>query len=153
MIKVNHGDLLSVTKGTIIHGVNSQGVFGSGVALAIKKKYPEAYKEYKEAELFGHLYLGSVSKCWVENNDDLCIFNAVVQKFYGRDGKRYVNYCALAKCFEQAISHADCFDGGLHFPKIGAGLGGGDWSIIEQIINDADPYDRVEKNLWVLPNT
>lgn len=151
MIKVNYGDLLSVTNGIIIHGVNAQGVFGSGVALAIQKKYPKAYEEYKADYRFFNLVLGYNSKQWIRDND-FCIISAVTQKYYGRDGKRYVNYVAIAECFKEAVDYAKDYKLPLHFPKIGAGLGGGDWSIIEQIINDADPYDKVKKNLWILPS-
>jgi hypothetical protein len=34
--------------------------------------------------------------------------------------------------------------------EVGAGLGGGDWNIIEQLINDCDPEDTVTKICWVL---
>lgn len=45
MIQTKYGDLLS-SKGIIVHGVNSQGVMGSGVAKQIKDKWPEAYGSY-----------------------------------------------------------------------------------------------------------
>lgn len=144
MIEYRKGNLLDVTEGIILHGCNAQGVMGSGVALAIKQRYPEAYKEYMD----DHVYLGSISCCWV--TDDLMIINGITQEYYGKDGKRYVNYKAICDVFTEAISKARMFYFVLNFPKIGAGLGGGDWGIIEQLIDDCDPDDKVKKVCWEL---
>lgn len=144
MIEYRKGNLLDVTEGVIVHGCNSQRVMGSGIALAIKQKYPEAYQVYME----GSMYLGSISREWVM--DDLLIINGITQEFYGRNGKRYVNYAAICEVFKQAIPVAWCHDYTLNFPKIGAGRGGGDWKVIEQLINDCDPEDKVHKVCWEL---
>jgi len=151
MIKYRKGNLLDVTEGIILHGCNAQGVMGSGVALAVKQKYPEAYYDYKleYEQRQNRLYLGQI--IWstdLHNKPDLMLGNAIVQENYGRDKKRYVNYAALATVFTAAISKARCYSCTLNFPKIGAGLGGGDWNIIEQIINDCDPKDEVTKICW-----
>ena len=143
MIEYVKGDLMDVTGGIILHGCNAQGVMGSGVALAVKKRYPGAYQAYAETAL----YLGST--VWYDAEDThgvpLFIANCVTQGNYGKDGKRYVNYAAIAKCFTEVFSKAWCYSYPVYFPKIGAGLGGGDWNIIEQIINDCDPEDRIKK--------
>lgn len=144
MIEYKKGNLLDVTEGIIVHGCNAQGVMGSGVALGIRNKYPAAYRAYMD----NTRCLGSSSKEWV--TDDILVINGITQEFYGRDGKRYVNYAAICKVFEEAVSAARCYSYTLNFPKIGAGLGGGDWNIIEQIINDCDPHDKVQKICWEL---
>ncbi len=144
MIEYRKGNLLDVKSGIIIHGCNAQGVMGSGVALAIKQKYPEVYEDYKQERL----YLGKSIETWVD--DDLMVINAITQQDYGRDGKRYVNYVAITNVFSEAVVTASAYDYVLNFPKIGAGLGGGDWSIIEQLINDSDPTDKVKKICWEL---
>lgn len=48
MIEYKKGNLLDVTKGIIMHGCNCQGVMGSGVALAVKRKYPLAFDRYSQ---------------------------------------------------------------------------------------------------------
>lgn len=40
MIEYRKGNLLDITSGVIVHGCNMRGVMGSGVALAIRNKYP-----------------------------------------------------------------------------------------------------------------
>ena len=47
MIKTVEVNLLEAKERCICHQVNCQGVMGSGVALQIKRKYPQAYKDYK----------------------------------------------------------------------------------------------------------
>ena len=150
MIEYRKGNLLDVKSGIIIHGCNAQGVMGSGVALAIKQKYPIVYNDYRAEYEYRHnkLFLGTCIKSWVD--DELMVINAITQQDYGRDGKRYVNYVAIVNVFSEAIVTASAYDYILNFPKIGAGLGGGDWSIIEQLINDCDPTDKVKKICWEL---
>ena len=46
-IKVKLGDICSVNSGIIVHGCNAQGVMGSGVAKAIRLKYPQVFEDYK----------------------------------------------------------------------------------------------------------
>lgn len=149
MIEYRKGNLLDVTEGIIVHGCNSQGVMGSGVAKAIKDKYPGAYMYYRQ-DIRDHGFgLGDIS--WYDTGlGALSIASAITQEYYGRDPSvRYVNYFALALCFKTVFNYAGN-DRVVYFPKIGAGLGGGDWNIIEQLINDADPYNKVKKVCYEL---
>lgn len=151
MIEYKQGNLLDVTQGIIVHGCNQQYVFGAGVALAVRQKYPKCYEQYKDP--YERLYLGRV--IWYDHSDadessELFIANAITQEHYGTN-KRHVNYAAIVGCFEEVFAKARAYDYDVHFPKIGAGLAGGDWDIIEQLINDCDPYDKVKKTCWVLP--
>lgn len=136
-MKINYikGDLLSTTEGIIVHGCNAQGVMGSGVALAVRQKYPKVYERYKEEIQRGFLGLGDVQIVEVKQNLFVC--NAITQEFYGRDKKLYVSYEAIRECFTTVFEVAcgtkvQC----VSVPKIGSGLGGGDWGAIISIITD-----------------
>lgn len=170
MIKVNKGDLLkNVKTGIIVHGTNAQGTMGAGFAKQVKEQYPEAYKEYRKfckGERYQDDPLGQIVT--VEISPDLWIINAITQRYYGRENKVYIDYEATKNCFKQVRAevkrftrinmdrskeHIRVFNSYLpevHFPMIGAGYGGGDWKIVEFIINKELP-DIVSKNLWVLP--
>lgn len=155
MIETVKGDLLSVPKGLIVHGCNAQGVMGSGVAAAVRSKFPKAYETYMKAHRDSSLTLGTCS--FVRVAPELWVINAVTQQFYGGDGKRYVDYKAVERCFDFIEHFATnlekhmIYDGKIPvcFPKIGAGLGGGDWGIISQIIEDTLSPDRPAK-LYVI---
>ena len=145
MIEYRKGNLLDVTRGVIIHGCNSHGVMGSGVALAVKNKYPGAYELYREQCIESKddpYLLGSVIVYDV--NDNLLVANMITQKDFGTH-KRQVNYGAIARGFDDlevcAAHHALALD--FHFPKIGAGLGGGDWEVIAEIIEHLCPNRRL----------
>jgi O-acetyl-ADP-ribose deacetylase (regulator of RNase III) len=156
MIKTIKGNLLeNVKHGVIVQGCNAQGVMGSGIALQIKQKYPLAFRLYLEQyNLNKSLELGRIVVAPVKISNDsttnLYVINGITQQFYGRDGKRYVDYDAVKSVFEKVNQFAlekNIRD--IHFPLIGAGLGGGDWSIIEKLIDDSLD-EKLNKNLWVL---
>ena len=65
------------------------------------------------------------------------IVNAVTQNLYGKDGKRFVNYEAVAECM-RTINNVLKQSGETHvaMPQIGAGLGGGSWAVIAAIIEN-----------------
>lgn len=148
MIIQKTGDLIkSVSKGHIVHGCNAKGVMGSGFAKQIKETYPKAYNKYLETFNSGKMYMGQLIS--VKVGPDLWVHNAITQENYGNDGQIYVDYQAIDTVFfklEILLNHED---DELHFPMIGAGLGGGDWKKIEKIIEE-----RVlvcKKFLWTLP--
>jgi O-acetyl-ADP-ribose deacetylase (regulator of RNase III) len=129
-ITYKKGDLLTSEETIIMHGCNSMGVMGSGVAKAIREKYPEAYSAYRKQEEIDGLKLGTYSS--VITKDNKLIINAITQKYYGRDGKKYVSYdaiSAVAKTLNELYENTS-----IAIPKIGAGLGGGSWDVIEKIL-------------------
>lgn len=134
MIYYRTGDVLNNPNSNIImHGCNYQGVMGSGIAKQIKLLFPESYEYYRKIYLKDGLKLGDIQV--VETNGKV-IINAMTQEFYGTD-KRQVSYDALVKCFE----HVNDLDCAISMPKIGAGLGGGDWNIIHSIIENTAKFD------------
>lgn len=136
MIEHKKGDLLAVTEGVIIHGCNCKGVMGSGVAKAIRDKYPKAYDAYKNFQNERGLRLASVS---IYTRGGLTIANLVTQENYGRDPKaQYVSYGAVHLGFEKLHKYFT-LDVPFHFPMIGTGLGNGNWVTISSLIDLACP--------------
>ena len=137
------GDLLETDAPVIAHGCNCQGVMGSGVALQIKEKYPEVYNYYKGIHERRGLELGEVQ--FVEHLNGKTVVNAMTQKYYGRDRTTvYVDYRAIRTCmkrianynYDATIGHRSVGDMRIAMPKIGSDRGGGDWGIIESIIEE-----------------
>lgn len=137
-IEYRKGDLFSYVPGynTILaHGVNCQGVMGSGVAKTFKEKYPQAFQDYVEytksyLENYSNAPLGEV--CFTKGGENLTLACMFTQEFYGRDGKKYMSYEAFFNSFRKVADYHDAST--IVMPKIGAGLGGGDWDIIEGLI-------------------
>lgn len=146
------GNIASVKSGVIIHQVNCQGVMGSGVAAVLRARYPVIWEKYKErcdhntdvgnptAALLGYAQLVPVA-------DGLQVCNLFSQNHYGRDGRRYTSYDALDTGLHHLATQLGPFVDSLHHPLIGAGLGGGSWSIIKAIIEHRLGHDTT---LWTL---
>lgn len=147
------GDILAnVKRGIIVHGCNAQGVMGGGIALQIKNMYPKAYTGYlhmlENHEKAGCAdCLGSVAMVRISPGKDLYIANAITQDFYGTD-RRHVNYEAVAHAFELIKRENEILNLPIHYPMIGAGLAGGNWTIISTIIDET--LMGCNHTLWTL---
>lgn len=121
------GDVRDAQSGVILHGCNNQGVMGSGVALAIAEKWPDAKRVYLSMFRSRHIvHLGEVSYYRVDSG--LFIANGITQSGYGHIGK-FAKPEAISKCLKD-VSH---FISGkniahiVHMPKIGSDRGGLDF--------------------------
>lgn len=141
------GDLIAAAKAgevnVIAHGCNCMNTMKSGIAPFIAKAFPEAWQADQATRRGDREKLGSLSQAFVA--DDLLVYNLYTQyTFTGRkSGKMDLDYDALASSLSRmsASLHAKCRildmsfkDLRIGLPKIGAGLAGGDWSIILPII-------------------
>lgn len=133
----------------LCHQTNCMGVMGSGIALQIRKTYPEVYASYKDyCAQKGHWpdMLGSVQ--YVPCDDGVTVANLFGQYGYGRH-KQQTNYEALEKAF------TDIRDKGYSIVvipyMIGCGLGGGDWAIVEKMISDVFSGSQCEVCICKLP--
>jgi len=64
------GDILDITEGVICHQVNCQKVAGAGLALAIRKKYPNWYDHFLKTQPV----LGEADFFMVNSNLGICLF-------------------------------------------------------------------------------
>lgn len=140
-------DILLETKGLIVHGCNTQGVMGAGIAKLLKEKYPSVYHDYIYRYKTG-LKLGDVILTKI--NHDLCIASAITQEHYGRDPNVvYVDYDAVEKAFIAINEFANRYHYEVKFPLIGCGLANGDWNVISKII-DKTLDKKIDRTLFIL---
>lgn len=134
-ITYKKGNALEGPEEYLLHGCNNRGVMGSGIAKQIRLKYPEAYNAYKIAEKSHGLIMGSIS-FYNSLAYDKVIFNCITQDGYGNDGKQYVSYDAILDCIISLNKQSEVIFQKVAMPKIGAGLGGGDWDTISMIFEE-----------------
>lgn len=158
MVKEIIGDIFQSEVNVIIHQANCYHTMGGGIAKVIADNYPEA-KDADDKTPIGEKKLGSYSFAFVDSGKKL-IFNMYSQGKYGR-GKRFTDYDAMISGFEaikkflesdEFKKYLDYYDDDnliysnniQDFQKsivlgvpylIGCGLAGGDWKVVENIIN------------------
>ena len=145
---IYYGDLLDSHCDVLCHQVNCRGVMGSGIALQIRNKYPNVYKEYKK---FCSSYQPSaiLGRCFMVKTKDNYIANLFGQDNYGRHVCQ-TNYDALYKAFIHM--HINACNMGLKsigIPYgIGCGCAGGDWNKVYDIIKSVFQFSDLTVELW-----
>lgn len=136
MIEYIKKDITTVDCGIIAHGVNCHGVMGSGVALAIRNRWPVVFEMYKETcyanamwktKLLGHCEIVSIPTNPLF--DQLFVANLYTQLNYGKDGKVYASTYAIDKSMQDVMSFCEHEQLPLYISRIGCGLGGLNWEV------------------------
>lgn len=129
-----------VDYGVLIHGCNCFHTMGKGIALEIKKRYPEAYEADAATNYGDYDKLGTFSKATIVRGDKtFTIYNLYSQFKFGNK-EVMINYAAIERGL--AAIAKDIVDSGLDaegiiMPFIGGNNGGGDPIFIKQIIQGA----------------
>jgi len=124
-------------KKIIAHICNDIGGWGSGFVLHISRRWTEPERSYRD--WFRNGKLGEVpfklGQCWVVSvGDDIAVANMIAQHGFGFDGNPPIRYDALKSCLEIVLHMAQLNLASVHMPRIGCGLAGGDWRLVEPII-------------------
>lgn len=148
-IRYETGNLLESSCKIIVHGCNAQGVMGSGIAKAIRAAYPKVYNTYREQYDAYGLCPGDV--VFVRATKDLWVANGITQEFFGANGV-FVDYDAINTVMRDVNDFSrkkEIKEVGL--PLIGAGLGGGSWKRISEIIEEQ--FTDVQPVVYTLDGT
>ncbi|MDP9035350.1 MAG: macro domain-containing protein [Myxococcota bacterium] len=113
------------------HGCNCAGAMGAGIAIEFKRRWPRMFEEYAARCADGRFRLGDVF-VWSEAGQT--IFNLGTQEHWRKKAQIPALTKSLVKMLELA-SHAGIDRVGL--PRIGAGLGGLDWTRVKKVITEA----------------
>jgi O-acetyl-ADP-ribose deacetylase (regulator of RNase III) len=131
------GDLIALAKqgdfDVIVHGCNCFHAMGGGLAVQVKRHFPEAYAADMATPYGDRAKLGTCSVAVATTPAGaLTIVNAYTQ-FQPSMGRGVdVDYDAVRDAMAWVKAHYAGKRIGL--PQIGAGLAGGDWARIEAII-------------------
>ena len=117
----------------IAHIVNDQNKWGAGFVMALSKKWKEPETMYRNKKSY---VLGEVNYIKVEN--DILVANMIAQHGTGMDenGDIPLRYTSLVDCLRKLNDITKHLNASVHMPKIGSGLSGGNWEVIEQIIRE-----------------
>ena len=151
MIHEKFGDLFKEKDDVIIHGCNCFNTMGAGVAKIVKQKYPEAYRIDQQTRRGDRNKLGTYT-AWTGTHhsydQDITVVNAYTQYRYGR-GVINVDYDSIGEVMN--LIKEDYEDKQyMGMPKIGAGLGGGDWNKIWKILKNIFGDNNQIVTVWFL---
>lgn len=146
MITYVKGDLLKSDCDVIAHQANCFRVMGAGIAKQLRVLYPEVVRIDAMDRRDPHQKFGSFTSTTVthsESGNSLRVYNLYGQLNYGRSRiKPYTDYQALTSALEQMKKDLEVHYTQdtikalkIGFPRIGAGLAGGDWDVIESRLN------------------
>ena len=147
MVTVVKGDLLEAKETIIAHQVNCQKRMNSGVAKAIREKYPIVFERYEETKP----KLGMVDFiCEGEKTGEHYIANMYAQDRYGYDGKQYTDYDAFRECCQTIAKLCRIIKSNtVAMPyKIGSDRGGADWDKIMDIL--LEEFTDIDLTLYKL---
>lgn len=126
----------------IAHVVNDRGWWGRGFVLAVSDRWPEARRQYQrffqnaDRDSAGSFRLGVVQ--FIPVGGGIEIANMIAQ--HGVRQRPYspppIRYEALASCLSVVGSSAVERKASVHIPRIGCGLAGGSWDVVEPLIVD-----------------
>lgn len=123
----------------IAHVCNDIGRWGKGFVLALSKRSPKPKQAFEQwfADRQNNDYgLGAVQ--FVQIESDIWVANMVGQhkiKVKGDDGIPPVRYEAIDRALAIVGEKALELQASVHMPRIGCGLAGGQWEIIEPLID------------------
>ncbi len=148
-IRFVHGNALD-PRGTGNHIVcqmvnDRAGRWGGGIARRTAQKFPQAEQEFATwlvnqplDERLGQTHFSSVFEGTV-------IASLLAQEGFGKSKFPRIRYRSLEKCLRTVARFALENDFTIHMPRIGTGAAGGNWEIVEEIIDEC----LVSKGLYI----
>lgn len=139
------GDLFDLGLPAVGHGCNCQGSMAGGIAVQFRERFPDMYEEYRRRCRTGEFPLGGFLR-W--DADDLVVYNLATQQRGGAGAR----LDAIGSSVHAAL--ADAAASGLTalgVPKLGAGIGGLDWSDVQAVLREAGEASPVEFTVVLLP--
>lgn len=153
-IKYIKGDALSplgVDNKIIVHICNDIGGWGKGFVVAISNKWKKPENEYREWFKSGKNFkLGEVQLVQVE--DTIWIANLIGQHKINKDenGNVPIRYEAVKEGLEKISLFAKENKCSIHMPRIGCGLAGGKWELMEPIISNVLSNNEIKVTVYDL---
>ena len=145
----------------LVHGCNCYTTMGAGIAKQIKDYFPQAYRadlEFDKKFEYPNkkdksIKLGKCSYAMIDRfitidgiayNNEGVIVNAYTQDTFW-DKSKMLSYDAIRQCFIEISDTVSFKEKVIGIPFIGCGLAGGNWRIVERIINEI----FTDRNIYV----
>lgn len=140
----------------IAHICNTEGAWGAGFTGAVSNRWDTPEKSYRNwakkkgfpESSFG---LGAIEVVQVELK--VFVVNMIAQTLgWSKEFGPPIRYEALRECLRKLAKRAKIYNASVHMPRIGAGLAGGSWDVIEGIIKETLVAQGVSVTVYDLPS-
>ena len=136
MIKEVWGDAVKMLKSkeisVLAHGCNCFNTMGSGIAAEIAKFFPDAVISDKMTKYGDINKLGNIDIVYIQHEEDDLVEETVVNCYTQFSPGADVSYAAIEMCLRKLNQE---FKGRhIAMPRIGAGVAGGNWLLIRELI-------------------
>jgi O-acetyl-ADP-ribose deacetylase (regulator of RNase III) len=135
------GDATSVRgvgKRLLIQLVNDDALTwgGGGFSAAVRRKWPLAQKAFTQQVIADKatLQLGNVIMHDLQH--EVTLVSVIAQKGYGISTRPRIRYAALREGLLKVAEAAKKTGASVHMPRIGTGLAGGAWPVVEEIVRE-----------------
>ncbi|MFA7219190.1 MAG: hypothetical protein WC119_01625 [Synergistaceae bacterium] len=120
----------------IVHCCNDIGAWGKGFVISLSKKWEYPEIEYRKWFKNGKNFeLGNIQAVRVDK--EIAVINMIGQHHIKTlDGVPPIRYKAIEKCLTKVADLAEKYGASIHAPKFGSGLAGGEWKIIEGMLQE-----------------
>jgi Zn-dependent peptidase ImmA (M78 family)/O-acetyl-ADP-ribose deacetylase (regulator of RNase III) len=139
-IRYVHGNILEPQGNgpkIICQLVNDRAIkWGGGVARKFAQKFPQAEQIFTERvlQLPSHQRIGRTIIINIE--DGVSLASIVAQEGFGPSLFPRLRYAALETGLREVADHAKRTAASVHMPRIGTGAAGGDWGVIEELVEE-----------------
>jgi len=135
MIERTQGDLLMADAAALVNTVNCVGVMGKGIALQIKKRFPENFKAYeaacrREEVKPGRMFVFETGQMF----NPRYIINFPTKRHW-RGKSRYEDIESGLKALVREVRQRKIRS--IAIPPLGSGLGGLQWNRVKAMIEAA----------------
>src|SRR6185369_16014096 len=144
---------ISTGRQIIAHCCNDQGYWNAGFVRALSARYHQPERDYRRwAQNNAPIPFALGQVQFVKVRTGLCVANIIGQHgIRSKTNERPIRYDALrtglARVRQLALDH----NASVHMPRLGAGLAGGSWLIISQIIEDELSNHGISVTVYDLP--
>lgn len=154
----------------ITHVCNNKGEWGDGFVLALSARSPMAefaYRQWAQTESWvppelddnpfglGQIQFAPLYYPLLQlEHKDVFVCNMVAQDnshVPAEKGWIPLDYDALRHCLRKLCAKAHSVQASIHMPRIGCGIGSGDWNIVGAIIMQEISAHNVEVTVYDLP--
>ena len=152
MLKYLTGDIWGSKADAIVIPVNTVGVMGAGLALEVKKRYPQVFKEYKDDCKRGLLQVGHI-RTYIPSNEEYCLLFFPTKKDWLKPSKlEYIEEGLKDLVLTIRLLKWTGIQS-IALPQLGCGCGGLKWEdvkpLMEKYLKDDVDLKNVEIKIYV----